>query len=268
MTPSPPPELKHHAYKSYEEDNDYIHLHYPAPLLQPSVFPEPQIPLARQRGRSIRNTRRISARTIITMLKYLFGGSSSKKNDTANTTGGNDEDDFEVIDKEEASAAHASGWSLEADKHLCVLWFFTPHSLSTISSLLNYTLSSANKPPTRFTTKKIKERLQLLQSKTYDRAFIYHQTEKLVKEDNYSAEIAELNNRFGKAMATMRAVAEREEFDVQQRGEMGLRRRWNAAQRKKLIGKKFRGLERVAKGVRPVVLGDDYDSDVSVDGKA
>jgi hypothetical protein len=129
-----------------------------------------------------------------------------------------------------------------------------------MANILNYSVSKGHKPAFCITKQMAKHRLQLLQSTTYDRAFVYHEFER--KED-WDPELRQLDHRFLAAVRTIHSVIEKEDHDWEQWSNRGKKRRWSADQRAELKAKKYNGLQRVAKGLRPEALEDDYDSDVS-----
>lgn len=210
-----------------------------------------------------------------TALNYLFGTASSEQ-DQSPTTEINPRwkslGHYTLINTEEAGITHTGGWSLEADRHLCVLWFFTSHSLLTIASLLNYTTKFNH-----WVTKNMaKRRIQSLQSKSYDRAFVYYEIKRMDSiKDDWSADIRQLDIHFKSSWRRMEEQLVKENYlgeelhydliTCEELARMGRRRRWTPVQRKSLMEKSYMGLQRVKKEVRPERVDDGYSSEASVD---
>lgn len=95
-------------------------------------------------------------------------------------------------------------FTLDADRHLCTLWFFTTHSFSTIASLLNYSLPQPL--PIRIHGQEAKNRfLELAKSPDYARAFVYHEVKRLslVKDVDWKAPLQQTDRMFTEAWARM-----------------------------------------------------------------
>jgi hypothetical protein len=186
-------------------------------------------------------------------------------------------------------AQDLKGWTLEADRHLCLLWFFTPYSFCTIASLLNY---SATTPPLprRIHGRQAKKRLiKLSADKTYDRAFVYHDIKRLAataEAADWSSAVQEADHAFAAAWSRMRhdidtakLRGEESRFTAggkevrggydrltdAQLARMRRRRKWGVKERKKLEGAgKWGGLGVV--GIcRPEVVESGYETDASIE---
>lgn len=109
-------------------------------------------------------------------------------------------------------------FTLDADRHLCTLWFFTTHSFSTIASLLNYSLPQPL--AIRIHGQEAKNRfLELAKSPDYARAFVYHEVKRLslVKDVDWKAPIQQTDRMFTEAWARM-------QDDVSKECEVGEKR--------------------------------------------
>lgn len=164
-------------------------------------------------------------------------------------------------------------FNLEADRHLCILWFFTTHSFSTMASLLNYSLS---KPlAIRIHGQDAKDRfLELAKSSNYPRAFVYHEVKRLseTKGVDWQPAVQQMDRVFTRAwdrmhedMSVERELGEEREHydnvsDVEYVQNLGESRLWSVEERKVLQGRPWGGLG--AKVTRPV--GDELGSHLGI----
>ncbi|TID17321.1 hypothetical protein E2P81_ATG07897 [Venturia nashicola] len=163
-------------------------------------------------------------------------------------------------------------FTIDADRQLCILWFFTTHSFSTMASLLNYSL--AQPLPVRIHGQDAKDRFLVLAKPTkYARAFVYHEVKRLsvTKNVEYKPPVQTLDQVFAEAWAKMQEqISEERELgensacyddliDVEYLQRLGKQRLWGVLERKALQGRAWGGLG--AKVTRPegVELGSDLD---------
>lgn len=153
-------------------------------------------------------------------------------------------------------------FTLDADRQLCILWFFTTHSFSTMASLLNYSL--AHPLPVRIHGQDAKDRfLKLAKSTSYTRAYVYYDVKRLsvVKNVDYSAAVQSTDHMFAEAWARMQQdLSEERELDdggescddtsdAEYRRHLSTQRLWDVSERKALHGMPWGGLS--AKVTRP-----------------
>ncbi|QDS71904.1 hypothetical protein FKW77_000312 [Venturia effusa] len=153
-------------------------------------------------------------------------------------------------------------FTLEADRHLCILWFFTAHSFSTMASLLNYSL--AKSLPMRIHGQDAKDRfLELAKSSNYPRAFVFHEVKRLseIKGVDWQPAVQQMDRAFTEAWGRMQEdiSVERERGEKRERYDdlsdvdyvrrLGKSRLWSVEERKLLQGRPWGGLG--AKVTRP-----------------
>jgi hypothetical protein len=180
------------------------------------------------------------------------------------------------------------GWTLEADRQLCILWFFTTCSFTTIASILNY--SAINPPmPKRIHGKETKKRFILLSTDSkYSRCYIYHEVKRLAAQKgiDWTPAIRAQDLTFSNAWKAMREVLEHQRFIGEERRfkstrsgnihsgydrlsdknceKLGHPRLWSIDERKKLLGMTWKGLGTVGVA-RPTSIDKGYGTDVDVE---
>lgn len=205
----------------------------------------------------------------------------SKSKDKAKATSLSQEEDDD-IDREwehveaENSLNDDTIFTLDADRHLCTLWFFTTHSFSTMASLLNYSL---DRPlPIRLHGDDTKARfLELMKTPDNPRAFIVHEIQRisLTKNVEWDRSIQQAEGMFTEAWIKMKDdISEERELgeralggktydnlsDAEYLKRVGKERLWSVKERKAIQDRTWGGLG--AKVTRP--SGENLGSHLDV----